>query len=217
VTLPPDRSARVVAELGRAETPEETAARKAEASRKHRSNQSLINLVLALLASLAVVLVLVLVVVRPDQPARQPVDYVGDAAKSESAVGAPLAAPKLPSGWSANDDGVSTSADGITAWTVGFITPSTQFIGLKQGIDANRTWVSNELERVRATGTDSLGGLEWTVYDRRTATDTGNIAYALSTTVGRSSILLYGTAETAEFRVLAIAIAEQLTSNGATP
>ncbi|WP_394769819.1 DUF4245 domain-containing protein [Lacisediminihabitans sp.] len=216
MTLPPDRPARVVAELGRPETPEETAARKAEASRKHRSNQSLINLVLALLASLAVVLVLVLVVVRPDQPARQPVDFVGDAAKSQSLVGAPLAAPRLPAGWSANDDGVTTSADGITAWTIGFITPKTQFIGLKQGIDANRTWVSNALERARATGMESFGGLEWTVYDRRAQSDTGNIAYALTTTVGRSSIVLYGTAETAEFRVLATAIAEQLQAEGKT-
>jgi hypothetical protein len=215
VPLPPDRPARVVAELGRPETPEETAARKAEASRKHRSNQSLINLVLALLASLGVVLVLVIVVVRPDQPARQPVDFVSDAAKSQPVVGAPLAAPRLPSGWSANDDGVTTSADGITAWTIGFITPRTQFIGLKQGIDANRTWVSNELERARATGTESIGGLEWTVYDRRSASGTGNIAYAITTTVGRSSIVLYGTAETTEFRMLATAIAVQLEADGA--
>lgn len=216
MTPSPDRPARVVAELGRPETPEETAARKAEASRKHRSNQSLINLVLALLASLGVVLVLVLVVVRPEQPARPPIDFVGDAVKSQPVVGAILAAPRLPSGWSANDDGVTTSADGITAWTIGFITPRTQFIGLKQGIDANRTWVSNELERARATGTVTLGGLEWTVYDRRSASDTGNIAYAITTTVGRSSIVLYGTAQTAEFRVLATAIAVQLEADGAT-
>jgi hypothetical protein len=60
-----NRQPRIVAELGRPETPEETAARKAENSRKHRENQTLRNLVFALLSSLAVVLVLVLVVGGP--------------------------------------------------------------------------------------------------------------------------------------------------------
>ena len=96
----PDRPPRVVAELGRPETPDETAARKAENSRKHRANQTLRNLVLALLASLAVVLVLVLVVVRPDGAPRQARDYRADATNSQAQAGQTLAAPPLPTGWS---------------------------------------------------------------------------------------------------------------------
>jgi hypothetical protein len=55
---------RVVAELGRPETPEETAARKAENSRKHRAKQTINNLVLSLLVSLGLVLVIFLMVPR---------------------------------------------------------------------------------------------------------------------------------------------------------
>jgi hypothetical protein len=170
--------------------------------------------VLALLASLGVVFFLVLVVVRPEQPAPHPVDYLGDAAQSQPGVGETLAAPKLPAGWRANDDGLDTGADGIVAWRIGLITPDTQFISLTQGIDANTTWVSNQLEQARSTGTTSVGGLEWAVYDRRTVADPGNFAYALSTTIGRSSVVLHGTAATGEFRTLAAAIATQFAANG---
>ena len=206
----PKRPPRVVAELGRPETPEETAARKAENSRKHRANQTLRNLVLALLASLAVVLVLVLVVVRPGVAPRQAVDYRGDATDSRAQVGQTLAAPPLPSGWSANRDGLTTGSDSVVAWSVGFITPSTQYIALVQGIDANPTWVANELENKRSTGTTSIGGHDWTVYDRRSDPDPGNFAYSLSTVIGSSTIVLHGTAPDTEFHTLAAAIAAQL-------
>ena len=60
---------RVVAELGRPETPQETVDRRAVASRTRRQNQNFFNLIIALLASLAVVAIIVLVVVRPDAAA----------------------------------------------------------------------------------------------------------------------------------------------------
>jgi hypothetical protein len=206
----PNRPPRVVAELGRPETPEETAARKVENSRKHRANQTLRNLVFALLASLAVVFVLVLVVVRPDGAPRATVDYRADASASQAQAGQVLAAPPLSAGWSANDDGLTTGSDSVVAWKVGLITPSDQYIGLVQGIDANATWVANELENKRSTGSTSIGGRDWTVVDRRTDPDPGNYAYSLSTVIGSSSIVLHGTAPTTEFDTLAAAIAAQL-------
>lgn len=200
----------MVAELGRPETPAETAARKAENSRRHRSNQTLLNLVFALLASLGIVLFLVLVVVRPDGATRAPVDYRADAVLSQPTVGHTLAAPKLPTGWSANADGVQTGSDKIVFWNVGLITPSQQYVGIIQGIDANATWVANKLTGAAATGTTTIGGLTWQIYDRRTDSTAGNYAYSLSTVSGASSIVLHGTATAAEFRTLAAAIIEQL-------
>ncbi|MES2094155.1 MAG: DUF4245 domain-containing protein [Actinomycetota bacterium] len=210
----PKRPPRVVAELGRPETAEETAARKAENSRNHRANQTLRNLVFALLASLAVVFALVLVVARPDSAPREAVDYRGDAAAFRQQVGQSLAAPPLPTGWSANNDGLKTGADSVTAWSVGLITPSRQFIELVQGVDANPTWVANQLANKPSTGTTSIGGRDWRIYDRRTEQDTGNYAYSLSTVIGSSSIVLHGTATAREFDTLAAAVAAQL--DGAT-
>ncbi len=210
MAAPRERAPRVVAELGRPETPGETAARKAETSRRHRANQTLLNLVVALVASLAIVLFLVLVVVRPSQPAPPAVDYRAAAAQAQPGAKARLAAPDLPKGWSANGAETKTGADGIVTWTVGFITPQNQYIGLVQGVDANETWVSNAVEQSRSTGSQRLGGARWLVYDRRDASDVGNYAYSMSTTAEGSSFVLHGTASTKEFHTLASALLHQV-------
>lgn len=210
MSMPENKPPRVVAELGRPETPAETAARKAENSRKHRANQTLINLVLALGASLAIVLFLVLVVVRPDGATRPNVNFIKDAAGLQSQVATTLAAPVLPSTWKANRDGLSSGADGIQSWEIGLISPSNQYIGFVQGISANPTWVSNQLEQARATGETVIGGVKWAVYDLRDSASPGNFAYSLSGTIGKSSLVLHGTATDAEFHTLATAIAAQL-------
>src|SRR5664279_4386939 len=93
---------RIVAELGRPETPEETFARKAENSRKHRANQTLFNLLIATVASLSIVLFLVLVVVRPTDDTPVTADYQTIAADAQTNASEPLLAPTLPADWYAN-------------------------------------------------------------------------------------------------------------------
>ena len=196
----------VVAELGRPETPHELADRKAESSRRHREGQTLQNLVLALIASLALVLVIVLVVVRPDLPEREPIDYQTIA--SQAGVATPLAAPTLPSGWNANAATFDARpADGVVNWYVGFVTPKQQFVALRQGIDANPTWVSHQLSGRSATGTTTIDGVTWDLYDHRTEKDVGNLAYGMTTTSAPSSYILFGTALDAEFETIASALA----------
>ena len=199
----------IVAELGRPETPEETAARKAENSRKHRANQTLLNLVGATVASLAIVLFLVLVVVRPAPVAPDPIDYVTIAADAQSSVTEPLVAPTLPPGWSANAARFGTTAE-VPSWYVGFVTPSTQFIAFTQGIDANPTWQSAVLDNASESGSTTIDGIDWTVYDQRDAADPGNFAYSMAATVEGSTFLLHGTAPTDEFEILAASIAAEI-------
>lgn len=208
------RPPRVVAELGRPETPDETAARKAEASRRRRANQTAVNLGLSLAASLVVVLVLVLVVARDDTSRIETVDVRAVAAQAAGSVDVPLVAPVLP-GWSANSAEVRRGgADGVTSWYVGYLTAGDEFIALDQGVDANPTWVGQQVADARVTSTRDLGGLTWDVRDRRDARDPGNVAYALSTTVDRSTYVLYGTADDAEFTQLAEAVAAEATTEG---
>ncbi len=202
----------IVAELGRAETPQEFANRKAAASAAHRGNQTVLNLVIALAACLAVVAVIVAIVVRPDQaPSHAAVDYVSTAKQAQQSVDTTLVVPHLPKTWSANraqlDEG---NADGVTSWQIGLLTPTGQYIGLVQGIDANATWTAGQLQGAQQTGTASYGGVPWQVYDRRSAPDTGNLAYALVTTIGRSTVVLGGTATDAEFATLATEIGGEL-------
>lgn len=203
-----ERAPRVVAELGRPETPEETAARKAENSLKHRQRQTLKNLVLALGASLLVVLVIVLMVPRSGAPIDRDIDVASVAEQAQIASGAPLAVPRVPEGWRANAAELRTSeADGVTAWYAGYLTPSNEYIGMYQGLEANPTWVAGLLERTLATGTTTIDGVEWTVYDNRgTGDDVGNAEYGLTTEAGDSTFVLIGTATPAEFEALARAL-----------
>jgi hypothetical protein len=203
-----ERPPRVVAELGRPETPEETAARKAENSRNHRQRQTVRNLVLALGASLLVVLVIVLIVPRSDAPIEPDTDVAAVAEQAQIAIDDELAVPELPEGWRANAAEIrSSAADGVTAWYVGYLTPSDEYIGVYQGLDANPTWVAGLLARTLATGTTTIDGIEYTVYDNRESSDdVGNARYALTTEAGGTTFVLLGTATEAEFTTLATAL-----------
>ena len=204
----------IVAELGRAETADEIADRKAIASAAHRNNQTLLNLVIALGASLLVVFVIVVVVVRPDQSGSpKTVNWVSVAKDAQQSVSTRLVVPALPKTWTANRAewvDTKTAADGIASWQIGFITPSTQYIGLVQGINADATWVSTQLNNKKTTGDASYGGLRWQVYDHRSDDNPGNLAYALVRTVGDSTVVLAGTGSDVEFATLATEISGEL-------
>jgi hypothetical protein len=199
----------IVAELGRPETPDETAQRKAETSRKHRAGQTTFNLIVALIASLGVVLFLVVVVVRPDPAPTAGVDFAATAEQAQADAEAPLIVPTLDSGWSANAARFETVA-AVPTWYIGFITPTTQFIALNQGIGANDTWLATVLDEAEITGVVTIEGVQWDVYDQRESEDPGNHAYSMSTEASGFTIVLHGTAPTAEFDELAASIALDL-------
>lgn len=201
----------IVAELGRAETPQEAAERRAAASKRHRSSQTTLNLVIALVASLGVVALLIMIVVRPDQgPLAPPTDYRSAAAAAQSTFDEPLLVPDLPDDWRANRAEIDTGSDGIRSWQVGFVTPAQQYISTAQGIDANPTWVAAQIRDAKAVDTMTIGGVEWAVHDRRDADDIGNVGFALVAEVGRSTIVIAGTAGDAEFETIATAIAKEI-------
>ena len=206
----------IVAELGRAETPDEIVDRKAAASAKRRANQTALNLVFALLASLGIVALVVLVVVRPSSIQRDPVDYASVADNAQGAVDVPLVVPDLPQGWIANRAELETGdGDGIDSWQIGLLTPGDQYIGLVQGIRVDDRWVSEQTANAEATDRITIGDRSWQVYDRRDVDDPGNLAYILTTTEGDSTVVLGGTAGDAEFEVLAEAVDAQLDAGGA--
>lgn len=199
----------IVAELGRPETADETADRKAAASRERRSNQTILNLVIATVASLGIVAFLIAVVVRPDNTATRPaVDYASIAAQADEAV--PLLAPAIPADWYANDARITAIA-GVRTWSVGFVTGEAKFIGLDQGVgvdpESNPSWLAAAVEGLSSTGTVRAGGLEWTVYDHRDSPEPGNYAYVLSAVLDGSVVVLHGTAPDDEFEVLAASVA----------
>ena len=92
---------------------------------------------------------------------------------------------------------------------MGFLTPSDEYIGLVQALDADDRWVGDQTFEAEATDRFELDGVGWTEYDRRDVNDPGNAAYILVATIGRSTVVLAGTATDDEFRTLASAIAAE--------
>jgi hypothetical protein len=206
---------RVVAELGRPETPEETAARKAENSRNYRARKTINNLVYSLLATVGVVVLIVLVVPRSDQPIDRSVDWRTVTQEAQQTRQETLVNPDLPDDWSSNYAEIrSTGTGGVASWNVGFVTPSQEFVGITQGFEADPTWLATQLNRSTASSVIAIGGLEWTVYDNRAEPDEfGNVHYALATEAGTSTVAVFGTGTIDEITLVAEAVAPQVEAN----
>jgi hypothetical protein len=203
------KSPAVSAELGRPETPEETAARKAEQSRLYRARKTINNLVYSLLVTVGLAVGIYLLVPHSNANPDWVIDYVKVGAQIQQATGEGLDIPTLPTSWRANQAKISGGgASGPVVWRVGFITPTDQFISFRQAIKADASWVPSILKGVRKTGTRTLGGLVWQEFDNRSAEGAGNLAYALVTVAGGDTYLLNGTAPTEQFTTLATAVAK---------
>jgi hypothetical protein len=122
--------------------------------------------------------------------------------------------PKLPADWKSNNAELRTkTSDKVDSWYIGLITPKQQFVGITQGFGANDSWVSDQVNKSRIKGTRVIDGVRWDVYDNRTSSsDDGNVEYALVTSSGDSTIIVFGTAEDAEFRTVASSLAGQIRS-----
>lgn len=189
------RKPRVVAELGRPETPEETAARKARDSKLYRQRKTVNNLVLSLIVSLGMVVVIVLAVPRGDYTTDRKVNVVELAQAAQDTAEMPLAVPKLDEGWRASQAELRASDENeLSYWYVGYITPDTQFAAFKQAINANPTWIADQLDNRVATGTETRSGREWTVYDyNQLSSSETNARFGLTTESNGLTYIVYGT------------------------
>ena len=200
-----NKPAPIVAELGRPETPDETAARKAASSKAYRSSQTVRSLVAALIATLAIVAVIVFAVPRGEPATATKIDMVGIAADVESTVDSPVIVPDLDGFWRVNAAGLTSGATAV--WDV-TLAPSAEkergFVKLAQAFDADSSWAPQRLNGTAPTDTTSIGGLEWDVFELGDAGAKQNLTYAIGTQAGDDYLLLYGsrsadsTAELAE-------------------
>lgn len=198
------KRAPIVAELGRPETPEETAARKAEFSRNYRASQNFRNLIAALLITLAVVAVVIFAVPRGERASETEIDVASIAADVETTMDSPAIVPELDGFWRVNAAELQGGA--TVVWNI-TVAPAAEdergFIRIAQAFDDDSSWAPQMLNGTAATDTTRIGGLEWDVYSLGRDTD-DNVSYAIGTQAGDDYILLYGsrsadsTAELAE-------------------
>lgn len=199
---------RVVAELGRPETPDETAARKAESSRVYRGSQTTRNLVAALLATLAVVLVIVLAVPRGNVPSTGRIDVAAVAKDAASAYGRTVIVPKVPSSWTVN--AAAVEGDDVQTWTVVYATGATGYLRVSQGFDADTAWDARLLAGASADGTITVDGISWTRYAISDPARAGNVSYAIGTDAGIDRVLIYGMTDADIAATAAAGVADQI-------
>jgi len=212
----------IVAELGRPETPGETAERKARNSRLYRERKTVNNLVFSLIVSLAMVLLIVLIVPRGvDAWSGHSVDVARSASDTAATAGQPLVAPEVPEGWKAKQAELRSAPSGdIAYWYIGYTTKSDAYAAVIQaftnsGAPVDDSWIAQQFEAQAATGSERIGGLDWTVYDHPERNpDTTNMVFGLQAAVGDATLLVYGTESPDELRALAASVAEQAAGLG---
>ncbi|MFD5215607.1 DUF4245 family protein [Microbacterium sp. NPDC058345] len=204
------REPRIVAGLGRPETPQETADRKAESSRVYRSSQTFRNLIAALIATVAVVAVIIFAVPRGEPAARPPIDVAAVAADVETTIDRPVVVPEIDGFWRVNAAGLENSAPAV--WNV-TLAPAAErergFIRLAQAFGADVTWAPQLLGGMAPNGTETIDGLEWDVYDLGER-GTANVSYALGIQAGSDYVLLYGSRSPESTAELAASLTTQI-------
>lgn len=200
----------IVAELGRPETPQETADRKAESSRIYRSSQTFRNLIAALIVTVAVVAVIVFAVPRGEPTARPQIDVASIAANVESTSDHQVVVPELDDFWRVNAAGLEGGA--VTVWNI-TMAPAAErergFIRLAQAFDADVTWAPQVTGGMAPTGTETIDGIAWDVFDLGDR-GSANITYALGAQAGSDYVLLYGSRSAESTQRLAQSLTEQI-------
>jgi hypothetical protein len=205
------RGPRIVAELGRPETPQEAADRKAESSRVYRSSQNVRNLIAALLATLAVVLVIVFAVPRGSAPERKPIDVAAVAESVAATEDRIVISPDMSDGWVVNRAGIEGSGS-IRAFTVVYAPAAEDergFLRVAQGFDADEPWVARVLSGSAPEDTVTIDGITWDRYELDPER-TGNISVAIATDAGDDTVLIYGAADEEALDETARSVTDQI-------
>lgn len=204
-------SGKVVAELGRPETPQETSDRKAAASAAYRSSQTVRNLVAALLVTLGALVIIVFAVPRGSVAEFKPIDVAPIAAEAEAAMSRPVLLPPGGDQWRVN--GAVLNGGPVVTWDL-TIAPSSQsspgFARIAQAFAQDFRWAPQRLNGTAPTGEVSAGGYVWDEYVLRNPEASGNISYALGTQAGPDYVLIYGSFSPDATAALAASLAPQL-------
>lgn len=193
------------------------------AAAERRAKQTVRNLIYALIATLGLVILIVAGVPRDDSNRINPVDYVSEAKAASAVTGQLALAPTIPEDWWSNSARLEETA-GVTNWYTGFVTVSkagldstaaetvtNEYIGLRQAFESNPSWVALTLERNWYERDIEVAGFTWQIWPELRPTDppsTMNTAWLLE--LEGQAVVLFGTANEAEFTLLAEAMAPQL-------
>ena len=208
--MTPERNPqRVVAELGRPETPDETAARKAESSRVYRSSQTFRNLIAAIIVTVVVVFIVIFGVPRGELPERESIDPAPIAEQASESLGRSVIVPAVPSDWRVNVAEVSSDG-GSSSWSIAYVPDDEGFIRFAQAFDTDEVWARSALAGSSPTDSVQIAGIEWDVFEPADPSRAANISYALGTQAGSDYVLLYGAVSPEQAAELATIVASDV-------
>ena len=181
-----------------------------DAAAQRRAKQTVRNLVLSLLVTSGLVAAIYLGVPRDDSNRITEVDYQAIAQSASESLGETAVSPEIPADWWANAARLESDL-GVKSWYVGFVTDDNQYLGLSQVFQTNPSWESQMLAGNFLEGEVELTGLNWEIWPTlNPSAPKGTKEYALVHRVGDGVVVIYGTADTNDFEVLAKAIAAEL-------
>ena len=162
----PNPDAPVVAELGRPETPEETAQRKAESSRVYRSSQTIRNLIAAILVTVGMVAVIIIMVPRGERVPPPPIDVPAIAANVETSMQRPVLVPELGEFWRVNRAELEGGSTVVWDISLGAADKDASgFLRIAQAFDADASWAPQRLNGIAATDSVRIEDRNWDVYE----------------------------------------------------
>lgn len=170
---------------------------------QRRAKQTVRNLVLSLAVSTGLVALLVLGVPRDDSVRIQQVDFAAEATGASTAVGEIAVAPVLDDSWWANAARLESNA-AVSSWYIGLVTPSNEFIGIRQAFVSNPSWLALQLQGNDPVGEVELGGVTWQTWQARVASNPPRTnEFAMVYEYGPGALVIFGTASQAEFDTVA--------------
>ncbi|HEY7796608.1 MAG TPA: DUF4245 domain-containing protein [Microbacteriaceae bacterium] len=165
-----------------------------DAAAKRRAKQTVNNLALSLIVTVLATALIIMIVPRDDSMQIPRVDYQLEAQNAQEAIGQPLFLPEVDEDWWANSARLETTG-GVESWFIGLVTPTDEFIGIKQGFDINPTWLALEMQGNWQSGELELNDRTWQVWEDLTPSQPKETKhYALIYEYGQNAILIYGTA-----------------------
>ncbi|MGA1033430.1 MAG: DUF4245 family protein [Aquiluna sp.] len=180
------------------------------AAAQRRAKQTVRNLIFSMVATLGLVVLLVLGVPRDDSNRITEVDYRQIAAEAEASLGFEVITPEVPSDWWSNAARLETDL-GVQSWYVGFVTEDNQFIALLHGFEVNPSWTALTLQGNWLEDEVVISGRTWEIWPSLTPTNPpGTKDYAMIHSFANSAVVIYGTADEADFRELAGLISQEL-------
>lgn len=205
------KGAPVVAELGRPETPAETAERKAAATKAYRSSQTFRNLIAAMIVTLGVLAVIVFAVPRGSVTPPPAIDLAAVGAEASTAMDRPVLIPEVGEGWHVN--AAELGGGPVTVWDI-TLAPSGEdergFLRVAQAFESDARWAPQRLSGTAPTGQVTAGGLVWDEYVLSNPEQTANVSYALGIEAGPDYVLIYGALSREDTAAFAAGVAPQI-------